>query len=88
MIPPIESHPFFAAAAKIAILIFRQTGESVHANEEAERLYGYSQQELQQRKITDLVRSFEFETEKALSNGSPCHGSHCFLILGHPSVFA
>jgi PAS domain S-box-containing protein len=55
--PAYRIASFFAAIAKIAILIFRQTGEIVHANEEAERLYGYSQQELQlqQRKVTVLV---------------------------------
>jgi PAS domain S-box-containing protein len=55
MHPYIDPHAIVTAAVRIAILIFRETGEIVQVNNEATRLYGYSYPELVGRNISELV---------------------------------
>lgn len=55
MPPPFDLPAFHDAAARIAILVFRETGEIVHTNSEAARLYGLPHSSLLKKNIADLM---------------------------------
>ncbi len=55
MLPPFDLQSFIDASVRIAILVFRENGEIVHANSEASRLYNLSESALLERNISDLV---------------------------------
>ena len=50
-----DPQSFIDASARIAILVFRETGEIIHANSEASRLYGLPQTLLLKRNISDVL---------------------------------
>lgn len=55
MLPPFDLQSFIDASVRIAILVFRESGEIVYTNNEASRLYNLSESALLERNISDLV---------------------------------
>lgn len=74
----IDLHAIVTAAVRIAILIFRETGEIVQVNNEALRLYGYTQPELVGKNISELVlestettKLFQLMSESDIQEDNP-----------------